>query len=207
MTDPQVKVAVIYYSSTGTTHAMALAAAEAAEKAGAEVRLRRVAELAPAEAIRSNEQWSAHRDATRDVAEATLDDLEWADALVFGTPTRFGVMAAQLKQYLDGAGPLWAQGKLANKIFAGFCSTATAHGGHESTLLSLFTVAYHWGSIVVTPGYTQPAQFESGNPYGGSHTSGNGQVPPDQQALDATGLTAARAAEVAAALKRGSVGT
>jgi NAD(P)H dehydrogenase (quinone) len=206
MTDPQVKVAVVYYSSTGTTHAMAQAAAEAAEKAGAEVRLRRVAELAPDGAIRSNEQWSAHRDATRDIAEATLDDLEWADALVFGTPTRFGVMASQLKQYLDGAGPLWAQGKLANKIFAGFCSTATEHGGQESTLLSLFTVAYHWGSIVVTPGYTQPGQFESGNPYGGSHTSGNGQVPPDQRALDATGLTAVRAVEVAGALKRGSMG-
>lgn len=204
MTD-QVNVAVIYYSSTGTTHAMAQAAAEAAEKAGAEVRLRRVAELAPEGAIRSNEQWAAHREATSDVPEATLDDLDWADALVFGTPTRFGVMSSQLKQFIDGAGPLWAQGKLANKVFSGFCSTATEHGGQESTLLSLFTVAYHWGSIVVTPGYTQPAQFESGNPYGGSHTSGNGHVPPDRNALDATALTATRAVEVAAALKQGSV--
>jgi NAD(P)H dehydrogenase (quinone) len=201
----EVNAAVIYYSATGTTYQMALAAAEAAEKAGAEVRLRKVRELAPDEAVASNEGWAAHRLATQDVPEATLDDLSWADAVVFGTPTRFGVVSAQLKQFIDTAGPLWAQGALANKVFAAFCSTATAHGGQESTLLSLFNVAYHWGGVVVTPGYTEPGQFISGNPYGGSHTSNNGVVAPDQAALAATALTATRAVNVAKALSRGLV--
>ncbi|MEV0732601.1 NAD(P)H:quinone oxidoreductase [Polymorphospora sp. NPDC050346] len=201
--DGQVKVAVIYYSATGTTFQMARAAVAAAEKAGAEARLRKVRELAPEEAIRSNAGWHAHHLETQDVDVAELDDLEWADVVIFGTPTRYGVMAAQLKQFIDGSGPLWSRGALVNKVFAGFCSTATAHGGQEATLLSLFTVIYHWGGIVVTPGYVEPSQFVSGNPYGGSHTSNNGEVPPDEQALGATALTARRAVEVATAFKRG----
>jgi NAD(P)H dehydrogenase (quinone) len=195
-----VKAAVIYYSATGITYRMAVAAAEAAEKAGAEVRLRKVRELAPDEAVAANEGWSAHRLATQQVPEA---DLAWADAVIFGTPTRFGNVSAQLKQFIDTAGPLWAQGRLVNKVFAGFCSVATAHGGHESTLLALYTAAYHWGGIVVTPGYTEPSQFVAGNPYGASHTSDNGNVPPDEPALHATALTATRAVGVAHALARG----
>src|SRR5215475_3301733 len=175
-----VKVAVIYYSATGTTYRLARAVEEGASEAGADVRLRKVRELAPDEAIASNEGWAAHRLATQDVEEATLDDLDWADAVIFGTPTRFGNVSAQLKQFIDTAGPLWAQGKLANKVFSGFVSTATAHGGQESTLLALFNAAYHWGGIVVTPGYTEPGQFVSGNPYGGSHTSDNGAAPPNE---------------------------
>jgi NAD(P)H dehydrogenase (quinone) len=135
-----------------------------------------------------------------------LDDLEWADVVIFGTPTRYGVMAAQLKQFIDQSGPLWARGALVNKVFAAFCSTATAHGGQEATLLSLFTVIYHWGGLVVTPAYVEPAQFVSGNPYGGSHTSNNGEVPPDEPALASTALTASRAVEVAGMLKRGQAG-
>lgn len=198
-----VRLAVVYYSSTGTTHTMAEAAAQAGEKAGAETRLRRVAELAPREAIEQNEAWAQHLKDVSDVPEASLDDLEWADAVVFGTPTRFGNVAAQLKQFIDTAGGLWQEGKLTNTVFGGFVSTATPHGGHESTLLSLFTVVYHWGGIVVTPGYTESAQFEQGNPYGGSHTSQNGDVPPDRLALGSTELTARRVVQVAAALKRG----
>jgi NAD(P)H dehydrogenase (quinone) len=199
----KVNASIIYYSATGITYQMALAAAEAAEKAGAEVRLRKVRELAPDEAVSSNEGWAAHRLATQEVPEATLDDLEWSHAVIFGTPTRYGNVSAQLKQFIDTTGPLWAQGKLANKVYSGFCSTATAHGGQESTLLALFNTAYHWGGIVVTPGYTEPSQFMSGNPYGGSHTSSNGEVPPDQQALAATALTATRAVGVAQALAQG----
>jgi NAD(P)H dehydrogenase (quinone) len=182
---------------------MALAAVRAAEQAGAEVRLRKARELAPVEAIRSNEGWHAHHLETQDVPEAELGDLEWAEVLIFGTPTRYGVMTAQLKQFIDGTGPLWAKGARVNKIFAGFCSTATAHGGQEATLLSMFTVFYHWGGIVVTPGYVEPSQFVAGNPYGASHTSGNGEVPPDDIALAATALTARRAVEIGAALRRG----
>lgn len=200
-----IRAAVIYYSATGTTYQMAVEAAHAAEEAGAETRLRKVRELAPEEAIRSNSGWHAHRLQTQDVPEAQLDDLEWADVAIFGTPTRYGVMAAQLKQFFDTTGPLWVGGALVNKVFAGFCSTGTAHGGQESTLLSMFHCFHHWGGIVVTPGYVDPSQFAAGNPYGASHTSNNGEVPPDATALTATRLTAQRAVQVSRALKHGLV--
>ena len=202
----QTKVAVIYYSATGITYQMAQAACEAAGEAGAEVRLRKVRELAPDEAIRSNSGWHAHRMETQDVPEAQLDDLSWADVVIFGTPTRYGVMAAQLKQFMDTTGPLWSQGALANKVYAAFCSTATSHGGQEATLLSMFHVFYHWGGVVVTPGYTDPSQFVAGNPYGASHTSNNGETAPDDIALGASALTAKRAVLIGAALKSGLAG-
>ncbi|GHJ06904.1 NAD(P)H:quinone oxidoreductase [Micromonospora matsumotoense] len=204
--DGQVKVAVIYYSATGITYQMAQAACEAAGEAGAEVRLRKVRELAPDEAIRSNAGWQAHRLETQDVMEAEIDDLAWADVVIFGSPTRYGMIAAQLKQFIDTTGPLWANGALADKVYSGFTSTATSHGGQESTLLSLFTIFYHWGGVVVTPGYTDPSQFVAGNPYGASHTSNNGEVAPDHVALAATALTAKRAVRIGAAVKRGLAG-
>ena len=201
--DGQVKAAVIYYSATGITYQMAQAAVEAAGEAGAEVRLRKVRELAPDEAIRSNSGWQAHRLETQDVMEAQPDDLSWADVIIMGAPTRYGMIAAQLKQFIDTTGPLWAQGALANKVYTGFTSTATSHGGQEATLLSLYTVFYHWGGIVVTPGYTDPSQFVAGNPYGASHTSNNGETAPDDIALKATALTARRAVQMGAAFKKG----
>ncbi|NES26968.1 NAD(P)H:quinone oxidoreductase [Micromonospora terminaliae] len=204
--DGQVKAAVIYYSATGITYQMAQAAVEAAGEAGAEVRLRKVRELAPDEAIRSNSGWQAHRLETQDVEEAQPDDLSWADVVIMGSPTRYGMVAAQLKQFIDTTGPLWAQGALANKVYTGFTSTATLHGGQEATLLSLYTVFYHWGGIVVTPGYTDPSQFVAGNPYGASHTSNNGENPPDHVALGATALTAKRAVQMGMALKKGLAG-
>ncbi|MEU7959810.1 NAD(P)H:quinone oxidoreductase [Micromonospora humida] len=204
--DGQVKVAVIYYSATGITYQMAQAACEAAGEAGAEVRLRKVRELAPDEAIRSNAGWQAHRLETQDVMEAEIDDLAWADVVIFGSPTRYGMIAAQLKQFIDTTGPLWANGALADKVYSGFTSTATSHGGQEATLLSLFTIFYHWGGLVVTPGYTDPSQFVAGNPYGASHTSNNGEVAPDHVALAATALTAKRAVRIGTAVKRGLAG-
>ncbi|MCS7190880.1 MAG: NAD(P)H:quinone oxidoreductase [Fimbriimonadales bacterium] len=164
-----VKVSVIYYSSTGTNYQMAQEAVRAAEQAGAEVRLRRVRELAPEEAISQRPEWKAHLEATRHIPEATLDDLDWADVIVLATPTRFGLVSAQMKQFLDTTGPLWAQGKLTNKVMTFLTSAQNPHGGQEMTLLSLFVVAAHWGAIVVPPGYTSPAVFEAGgNPYGTS---------------------------------------
>lgn len=170
------------------------------------MRLRKVRELAPDEAIRSNAGWQAHRLETQDVMEAEIDDLAWADVVIFGSPTRYGMIAAQLKQFIDTTGPLWANGALADKVYSGFTSTATSHGGQESTLLSLFTIFYHWGGVVVTPGYTDPSQFVAGNPYGASHTSNNGEVAPDHVALAATALTAKRAVRIGAAVKRGLAG-
>jgi len=173
-----VKLAIVYYSSTGTIHKMAKRLQEAGEKAGAEVRLRQVAELAPAEAIASNAAWSQHFDNTKNEPKATADDVVWADAVLFGTPTRYGNVASQLKQYLDTLGPQWGQGLLANKAYAGFTSTMTAHGGQESTLLALYNTIYHFGGIVVAPGYTDPLKFADGNPYGVSHVSGGSNDAP-----------------------------
>lgn len=193
-----VKTAIIYYSATGGTHKLAQAIAEGAREAGGEVRFLKVRELAPEEAIASNEGWSAHRAETQDVPEATLADLEWADAILFGAPTRFGLPAAQLKQFLDTTGPLWGQGKLIDKIVSTFTSTATAHGGQESTILALNNTFYHWGAIIVPPGYADPIQFAAGNPYGASFTSQNGTVPPDENALASARFQGRRTVEIAA---------
>jgi NAD(P)H dehydrogenase (quinone) len=169
---PNVKLAVIYYSATGTVHQMAQRAAQAAEKAGAEVRVRQVPELAPQEAIASNAAWSQHFDSTKNEPKAAADDIVWADAVLFGTPTRYGNVSSQLKQFLDTLGPQWSQGLLANKAYAGFTASMTAHGGQESTLLVLYNTIYHFGGVVVAPGYTDPLKFADGNPYGVSHVTG-----------------------------------
>ncbi len=169
---PNVKLAVIYYSSTGTNHKLANAAAEAAKEAGAEVKVVKVPELAPAEAIASNPAWKAHHESTREVPEATAKDIEWADAIIFSCPTRFGNMPSQMKQFLDTMGGLWAQGKTVNKVVSAMTSAQNPHGGQEATILSLYTLMYHWGAIVVAPGYTDPVLFEAGgNPYGTSATA------------------------------------
>ena len=152
------RIAVIYYSATGNVHKLAEAIAEGAGETGAEVRLRRVQELAPEEAIQQNQEWARHRDETAESVEiATLDDLEWAHGYAFGTPTRFGNPAAQLKQYLDMAGGLWFAGALSDKAVTTFTSAMYPDGGLESTILALNNVFYHWGCVLVPPGYTSPA--------------------------------------------------
>jgi NAD(P)H dehydrogenase (quinone) len=196
-----VKLAVIYYSATGTVHALARAAAEGAEKAGADVRLRRVRELAPEAAIESNPAWSEHLRDTADVVEASLDDLAWADAVLFGTPTRFGTPSSQLKAFIDTTGPLWQSGQLIGKVYSALTASSTAHGGQESTILALSNVFYHWGGIIVPPGYTDPIQYQSGNPYGTSHVSGGG--PPTDVALEAARYQARYVVDTTTALKIG----
>lgn len=200
-TETSVKAAVIYYSATGTVHTLALAAAEGAEKAGAEVRLRQVAETAPRAAIEARPEWARHRGETADVPEAAIGDLEWADAVLFGTPTRFGTASAQLKAFIDATGPVWVAGGLADKVYSAFTASDTAHGGQESTLLTLGNVFYHWGGIIVPPGYTDPVRYRTGNPYGASHVSGDG--PPGDVALEAARYQAWRAVTTAAALHAG----
>jgi NAD(P)H dehydrogenase (quinone) len=197
------KALVVYYSATGSVYRLASAAADAAEQAGAQVRLRKVRELAPDEAIASNEGWAAHRLETQDVPEATLDDLEWADVLLFGTPTRYGLPTAQLKQFIDTTGPLWAAGRLVNKVASSFTSAATAHGGQETTITALNNTFYHWGCVIVPPGYVDPIQFEAGNPYGASHVSNNGTTPPGATELTAMECQARRAVDIATALRHG----
>lgn len=164
-----VKLALIYYSSTGTNHQLAKWAKEGAEELGAEVRVLKVPELAPQTAIDSNPAWKAHADATKDVPVVTPADLEWADAYIFSVPTRFGNMAAQMRQFLDTTGGLWFHGKLTNKVVSAMTSAQNAHGGQEATILSLYTNMYHWGAIVVAPGYTDASiSVAGGNPYGTS---------------------------------------
>jgi NAD(P)H dehydrogenase (quinone) len=198
-----VNVAVIYYSSTGTIYELAKSIIEGAESTGAEVRLRKVHELAPAEAIASNPAWADHAAVTRDLPEATPEDMAWADAIIFGTPTRFGNVASQLKQYIDSLGGVWAQGLLANKVYSGFTATMTAHGGQESTLLALYNTVHHFGGIVVAPGYTDPIKFADGNPYGTSHVAGQGDLPVTEIVRQAATYQGVRVANIAAALKTG----
>ncbi|MGX9230039.1 NAD(P)H:quinone oxidoreductase [Streptomyces albus] len=202
----QPKVAVIYYSSTGTIAEIAKEISQAAEKAGAEVRLRRAAELAPQEAIDSNPAWAANASATAGIPVATPEDMVWADAVVFGSPTRYGNIASQLKQFIDTLGGLWAEGKLADKVYSGFTSSATAHGGQESTLLALYNTIHHFGGILLAPGYTDPAKFADGNPYGTSHAhvDAQGNNPVDETTRTAARVQAERVVKITTALKAGS---
>lgn len=200
-----VRVAVIYYSATGNVYGLARAVEDGARETGAEVRLRRVAELAPEEAIKSNARWHDHARSTADVPTALLDDLEWADAYVFGTPTRYGNVSAQLKQFLDTTGGLWAEGKLADKVVGAFTSADELHGGQESTLISMYQVFMHWGAIVVPMGYTDEViSAAGGNPYGVSSTHAEEGPGPEQ--LAAARYQGRRIAEKATALTRAATG-
>jgi NAD(P)H dehydrogenase (quinone) len=196
-------VAVVYYSATGHVHKLAEALAEGAGDAGAQVRLRRVAELAAEEVIRSQDAWHEHYVATLStVEEAKLEDLEWADGFAFGTPTRYGLPAAQLKEFIDQTGPLWIGGHLANKVGTSFTSSANRHGGQESTLLALNNIFYHWGAVIVPPGYTHPVQYAAGgNPYGTSYPSGlDGDPSVTAEALTAAHYQGYRLAQFATRL-------
>ena len=199
----QVKVAVVYYSSTGTVYELAKSIVEGAEKAGAEVRLRKVHELAPDEAIAANAGWASHAAEAQYVAEATAEDILWADAVIFGSPTRFGNIASQLKQFIDTLGGPWMQGQLADKVYSGFTATSTAHGGQESTILALYNTVHHFGGIVVAPGYTDPIKFADGNPYGTSHIAGHGDLPITGTTRQAAAYQGARVVKIANALKAG----
>lgn len=199
MSEP-VKVTVAFYSATGNVTGLARAIAAAAEKAGAEVRLRRVAELAPQAAIDSNPAWAENVKNTADIAEVTPDDVDWADAVFLGSPTRFGNVASQLKQFIDTLGGLWFQGKLAGKVYSGFAAASGKHGGNESTLLALYNSFHHFGGIVVAPGYSNEALFANASPYGVSHFNG---ADIDDTTLAAAAAQAERVVETAAALNAG----
>jgi NAD(P)H dehydrogenase (quinone) len=177
------RVAVIYYSATGNVHRLAHAVADGALQEGAEVRLRHVEEMASELLISQNQHWGRHRSEVEDEPIATLDDLEWADGVAFGTPTRFGNVAAQLKQFMDQAGRLWQEGKLADRVGTTFTSSMTTHGGQESTILALNNTLYHWGMLILPLGYTASEVFNAGgNPYGTSYTSGKEVSGPDARA-------------------------
>ncbi len=169
----EARLAIVFYSTYGTNHAMAQIAAEAAREAGAEVRLLNVAETAPKEVVEGQEGWKAQADKMADIPVATPDDLVWANAYLFSAPTRYGVVASQLRAFIDTLGPIWQEGKLADKPVSAMSSAMNVHGGQEATLLSLYTTFMHWGAVIVAPGYTDASIFASGgNPYGYTQTAG-----------------------------------
>ena len=165
------KLSIIYYSTYGSNVQLAKWAEEEALKSGAEVRLRQIQELAPQAVIDTQPGWKANQEATKDIPFASSDDITWADAVLFSVPSRFGGVPSQFKQFIDIQGGIWATGKTVNKAISAMTSAQNPHGGQEATLLSLYTSMFHWGAIVVTPGYTDASVgLAGGNPYGTSVT-------------------------------------
>ncbi|HZK10638.1 MAG TPA: NAD(P)H:quinone oxidoreductase [Clostridia bacterium] len=198
----KTKLAIVYYSMTGTNFQLASWAKEAAEEIGAEVRMLKVHELAPQEAIESNPAWKAQVEKEKDIKEASSEDLLWADAIIFSSPTRFGNVASQVKQFMDLQGGVWAQGKLADKVVSAMSSAQNPHGGQEQTIQSIYTTMMHWGAIIVAPGYTDGSVFlAGGNPYGTSVTAGSDGMVEDVEA--SVKHQARRTVEVARLLKLG----
>lgn len=202
-------VLVVYYSSYGHIYKMAQAVFDgAAGVADTEVRLRRVAELTEAKAAMSAQPaYLAAQRAQADVPEATMDDLRWADGVCFGTPTRYGNMTAQMKEFIDSTGPLWVAGELEDKAAGVFTSTSTIHGGQETTIITTMIPLLHLGFVLVGTSYGQNPQIQVVEPIGGSPYGPSTLAGPDgsRQPVEAELLTArnlgSRVARVAAHLK------
>lgn len=198
-----IKLGIFYYSSTGTNYQLAQWAEAAAKEAGADVRLRKIKELAPQNAIDQNPAWKKHHEETKQVPEAEVSDLDWADGFIFSIPTRFGNLPAQAKQFIDTAGGLWAEGKLVNKVVSGMSSAQNPHGGQEATILNLYTSMFHWGAILAAPGYSNAAIYGAGgNPYGTSvSVDGEGNMQEDVE--EAVNHQARRMVEVTTMIANG----
>ncbi len=197
------KVLVLYYSSYGHTETMAAAIAEGARGAGAKVDVKRVPELVTDEAaVKSGYK-------TAQVAPiATIDQLADYDAIIFGTPTRYGNMAAQMKNFLDQTGGLWFEDKLVGKVGSVFTSTGSQHGGQETTIQSTHTVLLHLGMVIVGLPYSFKGQMNmdeitGGSPYGASTLAGHGERQPSANELDGARYQGKHVAEIAAALALG----
>ena len=195
------KVLVLYYSSYGHIEAMAQAAAEGVRQAGSQAVVKRVPELVPEDIARK----SGYR-LDQDAPIATVAELPDYDAVIFGTPTRFGNMAAQMKNFLDQAGGLWAQDKLVGKVGSVFTSSATQHGGQESTILTFLPVLLHLGFVLVGLPYAFKGQMgleeiKGGSPYGASTIAGGqGERQPSAVELEAARFQGRHVAEIAAKL-------
>jgi NAD(P)H dehydrogenase (quinone) len=197
------KVLVLYYSSYGHIETMAQAVAEGARSAGAEVAIKRVPELVPEAAAKAS-----HFKLEQAAPLATVDELADYDAIIVGTPTRFGNMAAQMKNFLDQTGGLWFAGKLVGKVGSVFTSTATQHGGQESTILSTHTVLLHQGMVIVGLPYAWQGQMKldeitGGSPYGATTIAGgDGSRQPSANELDGARFQGKHVAQIAAKLAR-----
>lgn len=200
MSSPNVLIA--FYSRSGVTERLAGAIAEGAKRAGAEVRIRRAREVASPEAMARAAGWAESAAAMNQRHEAPTEaDAEWADAIAFGSPTRFGSIASELKAYIDSLGGLWYRGGMVGKAGAAFTTTSTTHGGNETTILSLYPVMAHLGLIIVPTGYADAVHFRAGTPYGASAISFNEGRLPTEDDIQAAHLHGERLAKVAAALK------
>lgn len=197
------KVLVLYYSSYGHIEQMAHAVAEGAREAGAEADIKRVPELVP-QAVAEKSGFKLDQAAP----VATVDDLPNYDAIVIGTPTRFGNMAAQMKNFLDQTGGIWFQGKLIGKVGSVFTSTATQHGGQESTILATHTVLLHHGMVIVGlpysfQGQTTLAEISGGSPYGATTiAASDGSRQPSENELAGARFQGRHVATIAAKLAR-----
>jgi NAD(P)H dehydrogenase (quinone) len=198
-----MKVLIVYYSMYGHVHRMAEAVAEGARSVkGAEVALRRVPETLPLEVLKNMGALEAQKKFEK-VPVATVDELASADAVIFGTPTRFGNMCGQMRQFLDATGGLWAKGALVGKVGSVFTSTATQHGGQESTLLSFHITLLHHGFVVVGLPYSFQGQMRNdeitgGSPYGASTIAGTqGERTPSKNELEAARFQGAHVAAIA----------
>ncbi|NIX76757.1 NAD(P)H:quinone oxidoreductase [Microvirga terricola] len=195
------KVLVLYYSAWGHIEQMAYAAAEGAREAGAEVVVKRVPELVPAEVAAK-----AHYKTDQKAPIATIEELPEYDAIIFGTPTRYGNMTAQMKNFLDQTGAHWASGALVGKVGSVFSSSATQHGGQESTILTFHPVLLHLGFVIVGLPYSFQGQMgleevKGGSPYGASTIAGgDGSRHPSQIELDGARFQGKHVAQIAAKL-------
>jgi len=201
-----MKVLVLFYSSYGHMYKMAQSAVAGAEEVeGSEVKIMRVPELLSDEvlgqigALEAQKQWA-------DVPVATPEDLEWADAVIFGIPTRFGNMIGQMRMFLDSTGPQWASGALVGKVGSVMSSSATQHGGQESTILTTQVTLLHHGMVIVGLPYTYQGQttideVSGGSPYGASTiTGGDGSRMPSENELNAAHFQGRHVAEIAGKL-------
>jgi NAD(P)H dehydrogenase (quinone) len=195
------KILIAFYSRDGATEALAQAVAEGGWAAGAEVRLRRARELVGPETMANVPGWAEAAARMNDAYPApTVDDAIWSDAIVFGSPTRFGGASSELRAYIDSLGGAWFQGKLNGKAGSAFSASSARHGGNESTLLTIYNTMAHLGLIIVPTGYADPAMFKGGTPYRATAV-----VPPNaapgEDDLTPARYQGRRVTEVAAALR------
>lgn len=199
----RIRVLVVFYSMYGNVAKLAKAVAEGARQVeNVEVSIRQVEEMVPKEIIETNERMKRVREELSDIPIATNEDLVEADGIVFGTPTRYGNMSAQMKQFIDKTGRLWAEGKLINKVAGVFTSTSSLHGGQETTIITSMIPLLHLGMIIVGIPYSEQRLFSleigGGSPYGASSVSGpKADRPPTENDLEIAKTLGRRVAEIA----------
>jgi NAD(P)H dehydrogenase (quinone) len=206
----EMKVEIIFYSMYGHTYRMAEALAEGVRSVdGAEAELYQVAELIPDDVLESSGA-KKERDAFAHVPLATVDMLKEADAIIFGSPTRFGMICAQMRNFLDQTGGVWSRGELVGKVGSVFTSTGTQHGGQETTLIGFIVTLLHHGMIIVGVPYTDTHQLymggiSGGSPYGSSTISGpDRSLQPNDNELEIARFQGRRVAQTARMLIKGS---